>query len=211
MLSHAVECNINGPVSPVYKASIVEKICLQNRPLESSVQKILSLTAEGKDAFLESRFASAISKQISALKEIVLTFGRLYSNKVIPSGDFAGKTYDEMQNHLLWKLLSNTVAAHLKLHQWQDAYEWACYGTDEYNYAGHNPRDYAVVLFRKAFASNRLGEHDRARREYREGKKFADLHFTVAWEDGEMKNVRLAFECRRGAHYFERVLAEMTV
>ena len=211
MHSHAVECVINGPVSPEYKASIVKKMMgRQHRTMESSVQKITSLTAEGKDAFLESRFASAISKQTSALKHIRLSFGRLCTSRVVPSGDYAGHTYNEMQYHLIWKLLSNTVAAYLKLHQWHDACEWACYATNEYEHAArHNLRDYAVVLYRKAFASHQLGEHDRARREYREGKKFTDLHFTVAWEDGEMKNLRLAFECRRGG-YFERVLAEMT-
>lgn len=197
MLSYAVESQIDGPVSPDYKAIIVEKMCRQYRTLEDSIQKITSLTEEGKEAFLESRFASAISKQRSALKEIVLTFGRLASHEIVPSGDFAGQTYHEMQNHLLWKLRSDTVAAYLKLHQWKDAYEWACYATDEHDYAGDNPRDHAMLLFRKAFASKELGEHDRARREYQECKKFAGLHFTGPWEDREMESLRLALESRK--------------
>lgn len=56
--------------------------------------------------------------------------------------------------------------------------------------AGHGSRDHALLLFRKALAGNRLGEHERAWREYWVGKESADPHLIGAWKDCEMEALR---------------------
>ena len=149
--------------------------------MEYFLHKVISLTDEGKHAFVESRFASAIEKYRLALKELLLNLWNLDSDRRIPDGEFAGYSYTVvMHRYLSWQLPSNIVAAHLKLklHQWQGAYEWVRYAKDQVGYRDYNPRIYAVLLFRMALASKELGERERALREYRDGTQFTRQYLT---------------------------------
>ena len=118
LLSSARDFQIYGPINPEYKASILLQVSCQDMTLEGYLQKIGSLLAEGKQAFLDSRFSSAMDAYRSALKEMLFSENILKSNRIIHVGEFAGQTCATIQTYLLWKLCSNIAAAHLKLRQW---------------------------------------------------------------------------------------------
>ena len=212
MLSHAHECYIDGPVSPVYKSKIIGQVCRQDWNPKVCLQKSTSLIKEGKDAFLESRFACAVQNYVSALKVLLFNFGPLMSDStIIPDGELSGYTYNAITcEYIDWKLPSNIVAAYLKLHQWQDAYDWAYDLASNVGYRGYNPRGYVVLLFHLALASNELGEHERAGREYRQGNEFAKSHLIGRKEDCEIDALRLALTIPNVGH-LAAALEEITV
>ncbi len=212
MLSHAHECYIDGPVSPDYKTKVIQQVCRQDWSPKACLQKSISLIKEGEDAFLESRFACAVKKYVSALKVLLFIFCLLvWDEIIIPDGEFCGYTYTAITcRYVHWKLSSDIVAAYLKLHQWQDAYDWADYIVDHVAYRGYNPRGYVVLLFHLALASNELGEHERAGEEYRQGNKFAETHCTGVKEDREIDALRLALTVPNDGH-LAAALEEITV
>ena len=190
ILSSVHKCHIDGPVSQGYKDSLVRQVCRQSWTVEDFHQKITSLTDGGRNDFLGSRFASAIGKYETAVKELQCMPWVRGLDNLIPQGPFVGQTYAAAYKYLQWRLPSIVVAAYRKLGQWHDAYEWVCYAIRHAGNAGYHPRDHAVKFFRKAMVSNELGEHRRVWKEYCVGKEGAVLDLAGIWEDCEMGVLR---------------------
>ncbi len=212
MLSHAHECYIDGPVSPDYKTKVIQQVCRQDWSPKACLQKVISLIKEGKDAFLESRYACAVQEYLSALKVLLFKIDLLiWDATIIPDGELFGDTYTAITcRYVHWKLPFNIVAAYLKLHQWQDAYDWAHYVVSQSGYRGYDSRGYVVLLLHLALVSNELGEHERAGREYRQGNLIAEKNFIGVKEDREIDALRLALTVPNGEH-LAAALEEITV
>lgn len=210
LLSSARNCQIHGPINSEYKASILLQVSRQDWTLEGVLQKIGSLIAEGKDAFLDSRFFSAIDIYGSALKEVAFRSCVLRSTRLVYEGEFAGQTCTTMTRYLIWKLCSNIAAAYLKLHQWQNAFDWAFYGVDRVKYGDYRPRDYAVLLFRFALACKELGECERASEGYRVADGFVHTYCTGVGQDRELDALMLPLTNGHDG-YLEVALQETTV
>lgn len=210
LLQHARDCQIHGPIDSEYKASVLLQISHQRLTLEGFLQKISSLKAEGKHAFLNARFSSAINAYGSALKETLLRWCTLRPDSLIHEGEFAGQTWATLRKYLYWKLCSDIAAAYLKLHRWQNALDWTSYGKVHFGFGNYNPRDYAVFLFRFALACNELGECERASKGYRVAGDFVHTHCKGVQEDRELDALMLPLT---GWHdeYLEVALQETTV
>ena len=210
MLSSTRDCQIDGPIDSEYKASILLQVSRQDVTVVGYLQKIGSLMAEGKQAFLDSRFSSAINAYGSAFKEMLLRPHTLHLDEIIHEGEFAGQTSAMLQGYLHWKLCSNIAAAYLKLHQWQNALDWTFHGIISSIYEDYNPRDYAVLLFRLALACKELGECERASERYRAADGFLHDHCTGDPQDRELDALMLPLKNPHDG-YLEAALQETTV
>lgn len=141
-----------------------------SRPPYSMVEVLdtsAKIKEKGNQAFRAGDFALASSLYKSALEN--LNAGERYLDTDIEEGGFTEQTYFEAHFSLAFRIWSNSVAVHLRLHEWTAAHEKATKGIEKIETvqnAGENivfgPGEVAKLYFRRALASEGMGKINRA-------------------------------------------------